>query len=83
VILRPRRAANRNRITLSDKIAVGVAGTTPPLDGAAIAALAGLQGPTTPDVGTYAVALPVLIAGKSLSDLWWSMASPGRVSPQG
>jgi hypothetical protein len=31
--------------------------------------------PGAPDVATYAVAIPLLIAGQILSSLWWSTAS--------
>jgi hypothetical protein len=34
-----------------------------------------LQDPTTPDLATYAVAIPVLIVGRGLSNLWWSTAA--------
>ncbi len=29
----------------------------------------------TPDMATYAVAVPIVIVGQFLSDLWWSFAS--------
>ena len=33
---------------------------------------------TAPDVTSYAVAIPLLIAGHFLSNLWWASAAPDR-----
>jgi hypothetical protein len=34
------------------------------------------QDPITPDLATYTVAIPLLIVGRCLSNLWWSSAAP-------
>ena len=38
-----------------------------------------LQDPITPDVATYAVAIPLLIVGRCISNLWWSTAAPAHL----
>ena len=38
-----------------------------------------LQDPITPDVATYAVAIPLLIGGRCISNLWWSTAAPAHL----
>jgi hypothetical protein len=42
-----------------------------------------LQDPVTPDVATYAVAIPLLIGGRCISNLWWSTATPARLDERG
>jgi len=38
-----------------------------------------LQDPITPDVATYAVAIPLLVGGRCISNLWWSTAAPAHL----
>jgi hypothetical protein len=38
-----------------------------------------LQDPNTPDLATYAVAIPLLIVGRYISNLWWSTAAPAHL----